>query len=294
MKSPLRLLLNVIKPINLLLACLAYLLGVSIAKYLGITLNSIASVMGGCLIICILSASYLLNMYFSKAYQYPSAVEMPKDRDTFRRLLFYTAIGFLAISAVTAFYLIASGLVHLPALLLLVIYLVISLVFAIPPIRLVDRGFGELSLALLIAGLPELIAFSLQGMNIHRLVIYLSFPLVFLALAYLLVLDFPPYSADQKFGNQTLLVRLTWERAVPVHNVFLTTTYLIFAAAPLFGIPYNLIWAPLLTLPLAIYQIVILRNITLGLKPSWSILTLNATALIGLTIYLLMFTFWLR
>jgi hypothetical protein len=30
------------------------------------------------------------------------------------------------------------------------------------------------------------------------------------------------------------------------------------------------------------------------MKPNWTILTINATALIGIVTYLLMFTFWVR
>jgi 1,4-dihydroxy-2-naphthoate octaprenyltransferase len=294
MKSPVRLVLSIIKPINLLLTGLAYLLGISVAKYLGITINPTASILGGFFVVFVLSASSVLEIYFSPAYRYPPSVATPEERVVFRRFSLYLSVGLLALATVSFFFLFALGRLTVLGVSIVSLYLVIALVNAVPPVRLVDRGFGELAMALLISGFSVLFGFALQAMVSYRLVLYLGFPLVFIALAYLLSLDFPSYAADQKFGHQSLLVRLTWQRAVPVHNLLLIISYLLFAAAPLLGIPYRLVWPTLLTLPMAIYQMLILRNITLGMKPNWTILTINATALIGIVTYLLMFTFWVR
>jgi hypothetical protein len=68
----------------------------------------------------------------------------------------------------------------------------------------------------------------------------------------------------------------------------------LLAGALLFGLAWGLIWPSFLTLPFAILQIFWLRNISLGAKPIWSLLTVNALAVFGLTAYLLTFAFWLR
>jgi 1,4-dihydroxy-2-naphthoate octaprenyltransferase len=285
---------SLVKPLNLLLAGLAYLLGVSVAKYLGITVNISTSIFGGVFVIFMLASSSSLDMYFSPPSRNPAAPERPQEREDFRRFTLYLSIGFLAFSAVSIFFLLLSRTLNIYSSSVVIFCLAVSLVNAVPPLRLMERGFGELAMALIIAGLPVMLGFTLQAMSFHRLVMYLSFPLVFITLAYLLALDFPSYATDQKFGHQSLLVRLTWQRAVSIHNLLLIVSYLIFLTAPLFGIPSRLIWPTLLTLPLAIYQIVILRNISLGLKPNWRVLTVNATALIGIVIYLLLFTFWVR
>ena len=49
-----------------------------------------------------------------------------------------------------------------------------------------------------------------------------------------------------------------------------------------------------LTLPFAVLQIFWLRNIALGARPIWSMLSANAVSLFGLTAYFLMIAFWLR
>ena len=48
------------------------------------------------------------------------------------------------------------------------------------------------------------------------------------------------------------------------------------------------------TLPVAIYQVVILRNISEGAPPLWNILLVTSAAIFGLTTYLLTLTVWLR
>ncbi len=294
MKSHFRLILNFSQPIYLLLAGLSYLLGLSVARYLGITINAIDTLLGGSVVILILASSSLLNTYFGSTLGLLTNVDSRGEHETLRRWLLYISILLLSISVVFVFFLVLSKSLSVPAVLFLAFDLVFALAISIPPFRLNDRGFGELAHSILLTGFPTIIAFLLQTSNLHRLVAFLTFPLVFLSLAYLLILDFPGYSSDQKYGHQSLLVRLTWQRAVPLHNLLIFISYLFFAAAPLIGIPYVLVWSPLLTLPLAIYQIIMLRNITLGLKPNWTILTINATALVGLTVYLLMLTFWLR
>lgn len=270
------------------------MLGLSIAKYLGITIDGVGGFLGGSVVILILATSNLLSAYFSPTSLIHIMDYSTQERELFKRWLLYVSESLLAVSVIISFMFILQDGLSVSAILFLVLDLILALAISIPPIRLTDRGYGELALAILLTGFPAIIAFLIQASNLHRLVTYISFPLIFLALAYLLVLDFPAYSTDQKIGYQSLLVRLTWQRAVPFHNLLLFVAYIFFAAAPFFGIPIALVWSPILTIPLAIYEIVMLRNITIGLKPNWTIITINATALVGLNIYFLMLTFWLR
>jgi len=128
----------------------------------------------------------------------------------------------------------------------------------------------------------------------HRLVGIVSFPLTFLGLAYFLVLGFPSFASDQKYDRRTLLRVLGWKRAVPLHHFLLIAAYLLLAMAPFFGITWGLIWQSFLTLPFALFQIWHLRNISLGGRPVWTLLIVNAMAIFGLTAYLLTSAFWLR
>jgi 1,4-dihydroxy-2-naphthoate octaprenyltransferase len=118
--------------------------------------------------------------------------------------------------------------------------------------------------------------------------------LTLLALAYFLILDFPTFAVDEKFDRRTLLRSMGWQRAIPLHHGLILGAYILLASALLFGLAWGLLWPAFLTLPFALLQIFWLRNISLGAKPIWTLLTVNALTVFGLTAYLLTFAFWLR
>ena len=107
-------------------------------------------------------------------------------------------------------------------------------------------------------------------------------------------MDFPAYATDRKFNRVTLLTQLGWERAIPLHHLFVLLAYILFAASPAFGISLSLIWRVFLTLPFALFQMIQLRNLSLGGPTNWTLLSVTALTTFGLTTYLLTLTFWLR
>jgi 1,4-dihydroxy-2-naphthoate octaprenyltransferase len=228
-------------------------------------------------------------------------VEQPSENDenhaervNLRNAALLTAIGALAATAVIAILLGQQGALSPAAMLFLGLSLLAVLAYAVPPLRLVDAGLGEFTLAVHIAIITPALGFVLQHSEYHRLVAIVSFPLMLLALAYFLILDFPTFAADEKYDRRTLLRSLGWQRAISLHHGLILGAYILLASGLFFGLAWGLIWPPFLTLPFAILQIFWLRNIGLGAKPVWNLLTVNALAVFGLTAYLLTFAFWLR
>jgi 1,4-dihydroxy-2-naphthoate octaprenyltransferase len=172
--------------------------------------------------------------------------------------------------------------------------LLLLIAWALPPTRLADSGYGELVLAIVLATLLPAIAFLLQADEFHRLLPLTAFPLTLMALAYFLIADFPTFAADQKLGRHTLLTRLTWQRAVPIHHVLVLAAFLLFAATPLVGVPWALVWPVFLTLPFAAAQVVWLQRIANGGRTLWNFFIPLAASVFGLTVYLLALTFWIR
>ena len=60
------------------------------------------------------------------------------------------------------------------------------------------------------------------------------------------------------------------------------------------GLSLTLTRSAFLTLPFALFQIFLLRSISLGAKPNWTLLHATSLAVFGLTTYFLTLTFWLR
>ena len=286
--------LKLSRPLHLLLAALTYLLGSSIPAYLGKSFSALTFWLGLIgVLLAQLSMSLLADVF--RPHNEPLVEnETPKQKETLRNNLLYVSYGLLTVNAVLAFLLYINHSLVLESSLFLLSSLMTVILYAVHPFRLIDRGFGELALAAHIAYIIPSIGFLLQAKENHRLLIILVIPLTALALAYFLILNFTSFTTDQKYQRATLLRSLTWERAVPFHHSLIIFAYGIFAAVPLLGYSFSLIWPAFLTLPFAILQIIHLRHISIGGKPNWIFLTTTALAVFGLTTYFITLTFWLR
>lgn len=281
------------QPTNLLLALLTYSLGLGLANYLGTNLQPEAEFAGGAIVLLLLAGSALFSAYFRPPNEPLVVGETPREQEELRRLLLAFGAAFVAAASLLVFLLQRAALLRLDTGLLLVAFVLLTFANALPPLRLVNRGFGEILNAFLIASLTPTLAFLLQADSLHRFVTFFTFSMFLMILACSLALDFPAYAEDLKYERRSLLMALTWQRAVPIHNLLLVASYLLFAAGPFLGISFGLVWPALLTLPLAVYQMLALRNIAAGAKPLWTLFGMTAIAIAGLTTYLLALTFWL-
>jgi 1,4-dihydroxy-2-naphthoate octaprenyltransferase len=298
--NQLRQLLRLAQPVQLLLAVLTYSLGLGIARYLGTTLKPEPQFAGGAVVILLLAASNLLVEHFRPFNEpfFPAGAEgkalTPAQTEQLRAYLLALGAACLAVAGVLIFLLQRGGFLQLDTVLLLALLVALGLANAVPPVRLVDRGFGEIVRAYLLGSLTPTLAFLLQADTYNRLINLFTFPLFLIALASFLAFDFPAYAEDLKYQRRSLLMALTWQRAVLLHNLLLVAAYGSLAAAPFVGVGFQLVWPGLLTVPVAAYQIVALHNIAEGARPVWAAFTVAAMATFGLTAYLVALTFWLN
>jgi 1,4-dihydroxy-2-naphthoate octaprenyltransferase len=285
---------KLVRPLHLLLAALTYVLGASIPAYLGKSFQVTPFWFGLLIVILAQFAMNLLVEVFRPHNEPLVENETPAEKESLRNNALYLSIAALATCAVLAYVLFSNGQLPLLVFYLLLISLFIILAYSIPPLRLLNHGFGELALAIHIAYVIPSIGFLLRAEESHRLLVFIITPLTALALAYFLVLNFPAFPSDQKYHRATMLRRLTWQRAVPLHHGLIVFAYALLAVGPLLGFSFGLIWPAFLTLPFALFQIVQLRAVALGAPPNWTLLTSTALSVFGLTAYFLTLTFWLR
>ena len=286
--------LKLTRPLHLLLAALTYLLGASIPAYLGRPFLFVPFILGLAITLLMQTSMSFLREVFRPHNEPIIEGETPQKKETLRNNLLYISVGMIGTAAALAFIAHLNFGLTLPIVLFLLSSLILTIIFAIPPFTLVNRGFGELILALHIAYIVPSISFLFQTDENSRLLTTLLLPLTVLALAYFLILNFTTFPEDQKYDRGTLLRRLTWERAVPLHHSLVAFAYVSFALLPLMGFSFSLIAPAFLTLPFAFFQIVQLRGIANGNPPNWRLLTSTALAVFGLTTYFLTLTFWLR
>jgi 1,4-dihydroxy-2-naphthoate octaprenyltransferase len=286
--------LRLSRPLHLLFAALTYGLGVSIADYLGVTFSASAFALGLAWV-CLMQISMNLLPEVFRPINEPILGDEPRaERFQLRNRLLVVVIGLLAVAAGCAYLLFLLGRIQTSAFIFLIFSLLLVLSYAVPPFQLARRGFGELLLAVHLGYVFPSLGFVLQTTEFHRIIPILALPLTALALAYFLVLDFPAFVDDLKYERVTLLTRLGWQRAIPLHHGLVIAAFFLLAAAPLVGLSLAVLWPAFLALPFVVLQILLLRNIGLGAPPLWKPLTVTAAALFALTIYLLTFSFFLR
>jgi len=286
-------LLKLTRPLLLFLAALNYFFGASLADYLGKPFRADSFWLGFVMILLLQATMNLLPEVYRPENEPLIENETRKSRIKLRNNVLYVSMAGLASIALIAYILFNTQRLPLTAFFFLIFSLFLILVYAIPPFRMVNRGFGEILLAVQLAYAFPSIAFTLQAGTTHPF-LAITLPVTFLAFAFFIVLDFQAFAQDQKYQRVTLLTRLGWERVIPLHHIFVLFAYIFFLVMPAFNLTLNLLAPAFLTLPFALYQIFQLRNIALGLKPNWTILNATALCVFGLTIYFLTLTFWIR
>lgn len=286
------------RPWSLLAGLLLYAVGGGIASYLGESINWPAYWMGQAALLLLLLSGGFLNEYFARAGQPPfeTGPRRPSSEDGSspppRGIFLQIAATTLTAGAVLTVLLLSEGSLGPGGVLFLGIALLFVILYAAPPFRLVDRGYGELVMAVLLANLFPALAFLLQTGQLHRLLALLTFPLTFLLLASALARSLPDYLDDLKHDRRTMLVRLGWQRGMNLHNMLIASAYLLLAASLLFGLPWRLVYPAFLALPVGLFQVWQMNSIAGGAPPRWRLLALTAAATVGLTAYFMILALW--
>jgi len=287
-------LFNIYPPVHLLLAFVTYTLGAGISRYLGYPLNIAVFGTGLLALLSLQGSAFFLAEYFRLPLAPLAKNESPRQREKFQVILLQVSFAALTLSFVAILTMLLTRTISIFPGILYGLTFFALVAYATPPVRLAANGYGEVVFAIFLGSCVPAFAFLLQSGAFHHLLFFVTFPLTLLALAFLLVLNFPTFAADLKSARLTLLTRLTWQRAVPVHHLLVLLAYLFFSLAPLLNIPWGLIWPVFLALPFAAVQIFWLQRIANGGLPLWNFLSALSTATFGLSAYFLAMTFWIR
>jgi 1,4-dihydroxy-2-naphthoate polyprenyltransferase len=282
------------RPLQLLLAALTYSLGAGIAHYLGHPVQMAAISLGLLAVLAIQAASSSLVEYFRLPLTPLAKNESIRNREALQAGLFQTAMALLTGSGAIIVTLVIAKLLLVPAGIIIALIIFFSFAYAVPPMRLSETGYGELVQAVLLGILIPALAFFIQSGEFHRLLPFATFPITLLSLAYLLVNDFPTFVNDQKSGRSSMLIRLTWQRAIPIHHLLVLLSFLFFACTPLLGFPWGLVWPIFMALPFAVIEVIWLHRIARGGRSFWKYLIPFSAGVFGLTVYMLTLSFWIR
>lgn len=129
----------------------------------------------------------------------------------------------------------------------------IIFVYHVPPIRLVDKGVGEILVGIGFGPIFTLGSYIVQTGELSLIPILGSIPLALLVTDILVVNEFPDYSGDLSTGKYTIVVRLGREVARYVSYILHFGAYVSIVALYIIGIYPVYSLAAILALPLSIY-----------------------------------------
>ncbi len=298
----LRLFIQLSRPLFIFLASLTYLLGAGISHYLSGDMDWTAFIYGLLWVIMILLAAQYLNEYFDpvvliadqnqKHTPFSGVTGAIGAEKLSRQVALWAGLICLAIAAsLTASMIQFVGLSSTITLILVTIF-VGEVLFALPPVRLVSSGFGEIEMSIINVALVPALAFLIQRHDFHQLLVMVAFPLTTLHIGMLLALELPDYASDISQGKRPLLIRLGWQRGMLLHNLLIILSFIILGMAFIFGLPLNVVWPVILVFPFAVFQIWQMNRIADGVKPNWNLLVLSAISTFGLAAYILTYAFW--
>ena len=286
------------------MAALLYIMGVGIGHYLNGQVNWSSFFHGLTWIVFLLLGFQYLREYFDLGFVED---EVKWWRTPFsggsgaigtgklpRQVAIWAGLICLTVTAAVTALMFQDQDLKLISVMMLGLILAGELAFALPPLRLVSSGFGELILSIIIVGLIPGLAYVLQGHGFHRLLIMVAFPLVILFLGILLALELPGYASDLKYGRKPVIIRIGWQKGMLLHNILVLGSFVLFGLAFVFGMPLSIGWPVFFALPVALFQIWMMNRIAEGAKPNWILLVLSAVSTFGLTTYLLTFSFWIH
>ncbi|GAB4526096.1 MAG: hypothetical protein Fur0018_11190 [Anaerolineales bacterium] len=283
-----RVMLNWLHPWLLVNGTLTYLLGVGVAHYLGIRIDSTQAWLGWLWVFSLLAGAFLLESVWSVNAQVGAPDEVTLAR---LRAGFAGAFGLLALGAtVSVLLFMRAG--KSPLWLLMILITGLLFWYAIPPRPTALNGYGEILQAVVGAGLIPAFGFMLQAGTLHRLLAMITFGLPFLYLAAVLACSLETYERD--IHRYTLLVRLGWENGLRVHDALVVFALVLMAGALAFGLPWGLSGPFGVALAWGGFQMWYLGRIRQGAPPHWGLLRWTAVALYALPAYLMTFTLWVR
>lgn len=302
--NPIIMFVRLSRPLFLFGGALQFGLGVGVARYLGVEIDWEIYILGQLWITTGQLGTHYLNEYFDSEadaanpnrtiFSGGSGVlgqgegKLPRSTGILAAAAMFTAVALLTIGLTRAGKFdgtttIIAGLIFIGAFF-----------YSVPPLRLSQTGYGELTTAILLANLVPAFGYLLQTGEIHRLVTMSTFPLTALMLAMMVAIEFPDYGTDLKFQKMTLLTRVGWENGMTMHHIFILSAYVFLGLALVNGLPRLIALPAFLSLPLGLWQIWYMRRIAAGIKPNWTALTTIAVMLFASTSLLLAFSFWTR
>lgn len=277
-------------PLYLLAGAVLFGLGTAVARYVGVPTDGRLAGLGLLTVVAGQFGLHFLAAFLAARLDPASGDEArpptPVLLNDATRLPLAAALVGLVVWGTALSLVVQQGSFPPLAWVILGLAFVVGLAWVLPPRRLAASGYGEVALSTAMAGLVPAFGFSLQGGNLHPLLLMSVVPLLALHFALLIVLELPEYARDLRLAKGNLLVRLGWAPAMRAHDLAVLFAVGVMAYASFQGLPYRVALGSLLALPLALAQLWQMERLRRGFPARWRTITTVAMGTFGLTLYL--------
>lgn len=293
-----QLLLDLFQPGMVTLTFGGFLIGVGVAHHLGGNIKWITSAFLLFDFLFLLWARNFLNAYWDHPESPLCLLKSTHSRymqlvNVKRNFLLTYSLVCLTGAAISSTFVLSTPPVF-PELAFLILIVFCLVIFnSLPPLFLQRKGYGELIESFILFILVPAAAVIVNLGKLPPLLELLTVPLFFVYLAGKLVFSLRTYLEDKTGGNPNLLNRIDWEKAMRLHNALIVAAYILLGVFSLIGLPWELSWPILITLPIAVFEVLLITGITRGGKPNWTLLEWTSGFLTGSMVYLVLLTLWL-
>jgi len=126
------------------------------------------------------------------------------------------------------------------------------------PIRLVQRGLGEIFIGFCYGWLPVASAYYIQTGSIHPIIHWLAIPIGLTIFNVIFLNEFPDYAADKATGKKNLLNRLGKNNGKFLYIVFSLMASAAMLASPFWGIPFKVVYFYLPVLIISLFIVLMI------------------------------------
>ncbi|MBI9035078.1 MAG: prenyltransferase [Bacteroidales bacterium] len=295
-----RFVINQFNHMELIISVFTYFLGSGLAFYLGRDINWGLFILGLSWVFLLLGTVYLPKYYFdfNEPWAVKAQMKVPLrfskvEKNEFLRLLLLATLSLITVLVVITFLIVLQSQAKWMSVLLTSTAILLGLIYAIPPLRIVYSGFGELIEALVICGFVPFFAFQIQVGTFHQLVPFFSFAIVLLFLCMKIIQNLKRYATDLKYERKSMVTQMGWERGMQLHNGLLILAIIVLTSGVLLKLSWKLSISGLLLVPFGAIQIWQMFQIASGQKPKWLQLSFLSFAILILALYQISFVLWI-
>lgn len=123
------------------------------------------------------------------------------------------------------------------------------------PVRLVQRGVGEIFIGFCYGWLPVASAYYIQTGTIHPAIHWMAIPIGLTIFNVILLNEFPDYEADKATGKKNLLYRIGKKNGNFIYVAFSLLASAAMLASPFFGIAFKIVYFYLPVLIISLFII---------------------------------------